>query len=55
MPAAPGFWLIAALVGAAGFGVSFLLFNTVIAQVDAGRWPMRDPRSVSPSITGITR
>ncbi|HEU4378951.1 MAG TPA: alpha/beta hydrolase [Hyphomicrobiaceae bacterium] len=26
-----------------------------LAQVDAGRWPTRDPRSVSPSITGITR
>jgi O-acetylserine/cysteine efflux transporter len=37
VPAAPGFWLIAALVGAAGFGISFLLFNTVIVQVDAGR------------------
>jgi len=37
VPAAPGFWLIAALVGAAGFGASFLLFNTVIVQVDAGR------------------
>ena len=37
VPAAPRFWLIAALVGAAGFGASFLLFNTVIVQVDAGR------------------
>ncbi|HEY7687414.1 MAG TPA: alpha/beta hydrolase [Dongiaceae bacterium] len=26
-----------------------------LAQVDAGRWPMRDPRAVSPSITGMTR
>ena len=24
-----------------------------IAQVDAGRWPMRDPRAVSESITGV--
>ena len=37
VPAAPGFWLIAALVGVAGFGASFLLFNMVIVQVDAGR------------------
>jgi O-acetylserine/cysteine efflux transporter len=37
VPAAPRFWLIAALVGAAGFGASFLLFNTVIVQIDAGR------------------
>jgi drug/metabolite transporter (DMT)-like permease len=37
VPAAPGFWLIAALVGAAGFGASFLLFNMVIVDVDAGR------------------
>jgi len=37
VPAAPRFWLIAALVGAGGFGASFLLFNTVIVQVDAGR------------------
>ena len=32
-------------------------FNTAIAdfftQVDAGRWPMRDPRAVSESITGM--
>lgn len=35
--AAPGFWLIAALVGVAGFGASFLLFNMMIVQVDAGR------------------
>ncbi len=26
-----------------------------LAQVDAGRWPMRDPRSVKESITGMTR
>jgi len=26
-----------------------------LAQVDAGRWPLRDPRAVSDSITGITR
>jgi O-acetylserine/cysteine efflux transporter len=36
-PAAPGFWLAAVLVGAGGFGLGFLLFNTVIVQVDAGR------------------
>jgi len=24
-----------------------------LAQVDAGRWPMRDPRAVTGSITGI--
>jgi O-acetylserine/cysteine efflux transporter len=35
--AAPRFWLAAVLVGAGGFGLSFLLFNMVIAQVDAGR------------------
>ena len=37
VPAAPRFWLVAVLVGAGGFGLSFLLFNTVIVQVDAGR------------------
>lgn len=37
VPTAPRFWLIAALVGTAGFGASFLLFNTVIVQIDAGR------------------
>jgi len=37
VPAAPGFWLIAVLTGAAGFGASFLLFNMVIVDVDAGR------------------
>ena len=26
-----------------------------LAQVDAGRWPTRDPRAISPSITGIIR
>jgi pimeloyl-ACP methyl ester carboxylesterase len=34
-----------------------VLFNSIvgdfIAQVDAGRWPMRDPRAMSGSITGI--
>jgi O-acetylserine/cysteine efflux transporter len=34
---APATWLIAVLVGAAGFGASFLLFNTVIVEVEAGR------------------
>jgi len=33
------------------------MFNSIlgefIAQVDAGRWPMRDPRAMSASITGI--
>ncbi|SIT03256.1 Pimeloyl-ACP methyl ester carboxylesterase [Roseivivax lentus] len=33
------------------------LFNTALekffAQVDAGRWPLRDPRAVSDSITGV--
>ena len=33
---APRFWLTAGLVGVAGFGVSFLLFNLVIVRVDAG-------------------
>ena len=37
MSAAPRFWLAAVLVGVGGFGVSFLLFNMVIAQVDAAR------------------
>jgi O-acetylserine/cysteine efflux transporter len=37
VPAAPRFWLVAVLVGAGGFGLSFLLFNMVIVQVDAGR------------------
>ena len=35
--AAPRFWLVAVLVGIGGFGVSFLLFNMVIVQIDAGR------------------
>jgi O-acetylserine/cysteine efflux transporter len=35
--AAPRFWLVAILVGAGGFGLSFLLFNKVIVEVDAGR------------------
>lgn len=37
VPAAvpPRFWLAAALVGVAGYGVSFLLFNAVISQVAA--------------------
>jgi pimeloyl-ACP methyl ester carboxylesterase len=26
-----------------------------LAQVDAGRWPMRDPRAVNQTITGMTR
>jgi pimeloyl-ACP methyl ester carboxylesterase len=26
-----------------------------LAQVDAGRWPMRDPRAVNQSITGMTK
>jgi pimeloyl-ACP methyl ester carboxylesterase len=34
-------------------------FNAAVgqfwAQVDAGRWPMRDPRAVSQSITGMTK
>jgi drug/metabolite transporter (DMT)-like permease len=30
------FWLAAVLVGVAGYGVSFLLFNRVLADVDAG-------------------
>lgn len=29
------------------------LLGDFLAQVDAGRWPMRDPRSVSASITGM--
>ena len=35
--APPRFWLVAVLVGAGGLGLSFLLFNMVIVQVDAGR------------------
>jgi hypothetical protein len=34
-------------------------FNAALAdfftQVDSGRWPMRDPRAVSQSITGMTK
>ena len=26
----------------------------LFAQVDAGRWPTRDPRAISPTITGTT-
>ena len=33
-------------------------FNRIVreflAQVDAGRWPMRDPRAISASVTGMT-
>jgi pimeloyl-ACP methyl ester carboxylesterase len=29
------------------------LVGNFLAQVDAGRWPMRDPRAVSASITGM--
>lgn len=29
------------------------LVGAFLAQVDAGRWPMRDPRAISASITGI--
>jgi O-acetylserine/cysteine efflux transporter len=35
--AAPRFWLVAVIVGAGGFGLSFLLFNIVIVRVDAGQ------------------
>jgi O-acetylserine/cysteine efflux transporter len=35
--APPRFWLAAVLVGAGGFGISFLLFNMVIVRVDAAR------------------
>jgi len=34
------------------------LFNSIvgdfIAQVESGRWPKRDPRAISSSVTGIT-
>jgi pimeloyl-ACP methyl ester carboxylesterase len=30
------------------------LVGDFLAQVDAGRWPQRDPRSLSASVTGIT-
>ena len=26
-----------------------------LAQVDAGRWPLRDPRAIGQSITGMTK
>jgi hypothetical protein len=29
------------------------LVGDFLAQVDAGRWPMRDPRAVTTSITGM--
>jgi pimeloyl-ACP methyl ester carboxylesterase len=29
------------------------IVSSFLAQVDAGRWPVRDPRAVSTSITGI--
>jgi pimeloyl-ACP methyl ester carboxylesterase len=29
------------------------ILGEFLAQVDSGRWPMRDPRAVSPSITGM--
>jgi pimeloyl-ACP methyl ester carboxylesterase len=29
------------------------LLRAFIAQVDAGRWPARDPRTLTASITGI--
>jgi drug/metabolite transporter (DMT)-like permease len=35
--AAPRFWLVAVIVGAGGFGLSFLLFNMVIVRVDAAQ------------------
>ena len=50
LSAAPRFWLVAVLVGIGGFGLSFLLFNMVIVQVDAGRAavvPTSSPYSVS--------
>ena len=33
---APRYWLAAAAVGTGGFGLSFLIYNTVISAVDAG-------------------
>ena len=36
----------------AAFNVALADF---IAQVEAGRWPMRDPRAMSQSITGVTK
>jgi hypothetical protein len=29
------------------------IVGTFLAQVDAGRWPARDPRAVTESITGM--
>jgi hypothetical protein len=29
------------------------ILGDFLAQVESGRWPMRDPRSIRPSITGI--
>jgi O-acetylserine/cysteine efflux transporter len=37
VPGAARFWVAAVLVGVAGFGLSFLLFNHVIVRVEAGR------------------
>jgi O-acetylserine/cysteine efflux transporter len=37
LSAAPRYWLVAVLVGAGGFGLSFLLFNRAIVQVEAGQ------------------
>jgi hypothetical protein len=36
----------------AAFNVALADF---LAQVDAGRWPLRDPRAVSQSITGMSK
>ncbi len=33
---APRYWLAAAAVGTGGFGLSFLIYNTMISAVDAG-------------------
>ncbi len=33
---APRFWVVAALVGVFGYAASFVIFNSVIAQLDAG-------------------
>ncbi len=29
------------------------LLDDFLAQVESGRWPMRDPRAISATITGI--
>jgi hypothetical protein len=29
------------------------ILGSFLAQVDAGRWPTRDPRAISASITGL--